>query len=144
MVRITGKSEFLDFGLPKLYCITKESRFLQTQEIMGIKIFHYSGGLNFASKAAFRNLLYRKLGFDPHSLLRKRLRLEESRSSTVESEELMLKCIVLDFSALTYVDPAGVDVLRQLKNVYAQLDIEMYIAACSGKIIIVVVCTINV
>lgn len=106
----------------------------QTQEIPYIKIFHYSGGLSFASKAAFRTVLYRKVGFDPDAVLRKRLKLEESRNSSTESEELLTRCVILDFSALTYVDPSGVQQLRQLKSDYGQLNIELYIAGCSGPV----------
>lgn len=108
-------------------------KWFQTQEVPHIKIFHYSGGLSFASKAAFKTVLYRKIGFDPDSVLRKRLRLEESNCST-ESEELLTRCIILDFSALTYVDPSGVQFLRQLKSDYNQLNIELYIAGCSGPV----------
>lgn len=76
-------------------------------------------------------MLYRKVGFDPDSVLRRRLKLEESHT---ESEELLTRCIVLDFSALTYVDPSGVQLLRQLKSDYGQLNIELYIAGCSGPV----------
>lgn len=34
----------------------------QALEIPAIKIFHYCGGLNFASKNVFRSTLYRKVG----------------------------------------------------------------------------------
>lgn len=105
----------------------------QTEEILGIKIFHYSGGLSFASKDAFRQLLFRRVGFDPNSVLRKRLSLEDSRSSSSEGE-LLIRCIILDLTALTYVDPSGVKTLRQLKSDYSQLDVEMYIAGCSGPV----------
>lgn len=109
----------------------------KAKEIPEIKIFRYSGGLSFASRAAFRELLNRKMGFDPQSVLRRRAKLEESsfaNSSTSDSfDELMTKCIVLDFAALTFVDPAGVELLRQLQADYAKLGVVLFIASCSGQ-----------
>jgi solute carrier family 26 protein len=112
-------------------------RYKKAQEIPGIKIFRYSGGLSFASRAAFKDLLSRKIGFEPTSLLRKRTRLEESASRSVSDDydDLLTRCIILDFSALTFVDPSGVDQLRQLQSDYAKLDIALYIAACSGTFV---------
>ncbi|EFA05376.1 prestin isoform X2 [Tribolium castaneum] len=112
-------------------------RYKKAQEIQGVKIFRYSGGLSFASRSAFKELLNRKIGFDPASVLRKRARLEESpsRSTTVtEDFDLLTRCVILDFASLTFVDPSGVDLLRQLQSDYAKLDIKLYIAACSGPV----------
>ena len=51
-----------------------------------------------------------------------------------ETGELVTKCVVVDFSALTYIDPSGVELMRQLTNEYEQLDVAFYIACCSGKV----------
>ncbi|XP_044260385.1 prestin-like isoform X2 [Tribolium madens] len=112
-------------------------RYKKAQEIPGVKIFRYSGGLSFASRSAFKELLSRKIGFDPASVLRKRARLEEAPSTSTtctEDFDLLTRCIILDFAALTFVDPSGVDLLRQLQSDYAKLDIALYIAACSGPV----------
>ncbi|RZC35028.1 Sulfate transp and/or STAS domain containing protein, partial [Asbolus verrucosus] len=110
-------------------------RYKKAQEIPNIKIFRYSGGLSFASRTAFKELLTKKLGFDPASVLRKRIKMEESGSRSISEDlDLLTKCVILDFSALTFVDPSGVDQLRQLQSDYAKLDIAMYIAACSGPV----------
>lgn len=106
-------------------------------EIEGIKIFRYAGGLSFASRTSFKELLFKRIGFDPANLLRKRTKMEESAStpltSTISSEmELLVKCIILDFGAVTFVDPAGVNLLRLLQGDFAKLEIVMYIANCSG------------
>ena len=47
--------------------------------------------------------------------------------------ELLLRCVILDFSAVTFVDPSAVDVLRQLQSDLAKLDVVVYFAACSGE-----------
>lgn len=48
---------------------------LQTVQIPGIKIFHYCGGVNFASRKFFQSELYRLIGFQPQKELALRKRL---------------------------------------------------------------------
>ncbi|KAK5638842.1 hypothetical protein RI129_013137 [Pyrocoelia pectoralis] len=105
------------------------------QEMNGIKIFHYSGSLNFASKGAFKSMLFKRTGFEPLKLLTmKKKDLELTEDSKSEREELLTKYIILDFAALTYIDPSGVETLRSLIDDYRQVDVEMYISSCSGTI----------
>lgn len=121
-------------------------RYKAAEEISGIRIFRYTGGLSFASRASFKDLLNRKIGFDPQSLLRKRLRMESSTpTSEASTEEIgfLPKCVILDFSALTFIDPSGVDLLRQIQSDYDKLDIKMYITSCSGKSYFVIMCMIT-
>lgn len=96
-----------------------------------MKIFHYSGGLSFASRGSFKDLLIRKTKLDAAAVLRKRVKLADK--GLEDGDELLTKCIVLDFSCLTFVDPAGVDFLRSMQADYAKLGVSMYIAGCSGK-----------
>lgn len=67
-------------------------------------------------------------------MLRKRISLEDSRASSSDAEDLVTRCVILDFTSLTYIDPSGVNLLRQLKADYGELDVGMYIAGCSGKL----------
>ncbi|KAJ8926282.1 hypothetical protein NQ314_021359 [Rhamnusium bicolor] len=106
-------------------------RYRGAHEIEGIKIFHYSGGLSFASRASFKDLLVRKTGFDATAVLRKRVKLQEKG---IQGEELLTKCLLLDFSCLTFIDPAGVDFLRALQADCSKLNVTMYIAGCSGPV----------
>jgi hypothetical protein len=43
--------------------------FFQSREVPGIKIFHYCGGLNFATRSHFKNELYRLVGINPQAEL---------------------------------------------------------------------------
>ncbi|CAG9821141.1 unnamed protein product [Phaedon cochleariae] len=107
-------------------------RYKGAKEIDGVKIFHYSGGLSFASRSSFKDLLVRKTGLDAAEILRKRAKLAEKEFQN--DEEFLTKCIMLDFSSLTFVDPSGVDFLRGLQADYAKLNISMYITGCSGPV----------
>lgn len=43
----------------------------------GLKIIHFVGGLNFASRDSFKELFVQKIGMDPAAVLRKRTKLRE-------------------------------------------------------------------
>lgn len=49
----------------------------QTTEVPGLKIIHFVGGLNFASRDSFKDLFVQKIGMDPAAVLRKRTKLRE-------------------------------------------------------------------
>lgn len=49
----------------------------QTTEVPGLKIIHFVGGLNFASRDSFKELFVQKIGMDPAAILRKRTKLRE-------------------------------------------------------------------
>ncbi|CAG9861405.1 unnamed protein product [Phyllotreta striolata] len=113
-----------------LYLDTK--RYKGAKEIDGVKIFHYSGGLSFASRSSFKDLLVKKTEIDAAAVLRRRAKLLEK--DIQEDEQFLVKCIILDFSSLTFVDPSGVDTLRGLQADYKQLNILMLISGCSGPV----------
>ncbi|KAJ8960678.1 hypothetical protein NQ317_012329 [Molorchus minor] len=112
-------------------------RYKAAREIDGIKIFHYSGGLSFASATSFKQLLVRKTGFDAAAVLRRRVKMQEKGRQ--DDEEFLTKCLMLDFSGLTFVDPTGVEFLRNLQADYEKLGISMYVAGCSGPVFEVMV-----
>ncbi|CAH0548531.1 unnamed protein product [Brassicogethes aeneus] len=105
-------------------------RYKAAQEIDGIKIFHYSGGLNFASRTSFKNLINKKVGFDPQEILTKKSR------DIIDGQEISLitKWVMLDFSCLSYIDPSGVELLRQLQSDYKKLNITLYLVNLSGPV----------
>lgn len=45
--------------------------------------------------------------------------------------KVSVKCIIIDLSALTFIDPQGVHTLSEIKEDLELLEIQMYIAACS-------------
>lgn len=45
-----------------------------------------------------------------------------------------IKCLILDFSALSYVDPSGISTLKVIAQDFRKIDIPIYIAGCSGKL----------
>lgn len=58
--------------------------------------------------------------------------ITKRKEDHIIEEELLVKCIILDFSAVTYIDPAGTRLLSDLASEYKELNIALYIANCSG------------
>lgn len=102
-----------------------------------MKIFHYCGGLNFASRTMFKSELSKRLGFDPKKIITTRKRRESLSKTPVaasEVENLSLKCLVIDMSALNYIDPAGVEQLRTIAVEFQAVGAEVYLASASGPV----------
>ncbi|XP_048515774.1 prestin-like isoform X2 [Athalia rosae] len=150
-------------------------RYRGTVEVPGIRMLHYCGGLNFASRQLFRNEVYKIAGVVPQQELIKRNGLQATeRAARNEGEKkertgergavrrsaarrrnhrsqsqrrehtsiLMpdirknteLRVLVLDLSALVYVDPAGVEMLRHLVDEFLKINVTVHITGCSGPV----------
>lgn len=46
-----------------------------------------------------------------------------------------MKCLILDFTALSYVDPSGIVMLKSIGEEFKNIQIPIYVAGCSGKIL---------
>nr|CAD7577435.1 unnamed protein product [Timema californicum] len=132
------------------------NRYKGTHEVQNIKIFHYCGGLNFATRDHFKSELFRLIGLNPQKQL---LRIKKDLKKKVASEKKYLKtgvvnvsyvgdeqtqlnntdtcpgknmrCLILDFSALSYIDPSGVNMLRILGEEFSKIDIPVYVSGSS-------------
>ncbi|XP_024868943.1 solute carrier family 26 member 10-like isoform X2 [Temnothorax curvispinosus] len=112
----------------ELYLDTK--RYKGTVEIPGIRIFHYSGSLNFASKQYFREEVYKIAELVPQKELKKRL--QAARNGIATEEIKKLRILILDFTALSHIDLAGANVLRNIVDEYCSIEVSVYIAGCFG------------
>ena len=109
-------------------------RFEKALEIPFVKMFRYSGSINFATKASFRNRLCNKLGIN----LLKELKNVDKRTGKSMGKDfvsnLFFKHLILDFSALSSIDPSSVNMLTTLINDFNKLNVKVSIAGCSSKI----------
>ncbi|XP_011695712.1 PREDICTED: solute carrier family 26 member 10-like isoform X4 [Wasmannia auropunctata] len=115
----------------ELYLDTK--RYKGTVEIPGIKIFHYSGSLNFASKQYFREEVYKVAGLVPQKELK--IRQQAACNGNAAEEIKKLRILILDFTALSHIDLAGANILRNIVDEYCGVQVSIYITGCSGKYI---------
>ncbi|PSN53077.1 hypothetical protein C0J52_09156 [Blattella germanica] len=135
--------------LPNLDIYLDCKRYKEAREIPGIKIFHYGGGLNFATRSHFRNQVFELVGVNPQKELARRKKLEKRAKNTAwanSDQEAKVQCIILDFSALSYIDPSGVNTLKLLNTAFTKIDIIFYLAGISGKCIhtsIIIYLTLN-
>lgn len=108
-------------------------RFQKAIEIPFLKIFHYSGSINFATKASFRNRLCNKLGVN---LLKEMKHADHKRCERAKPfhSNLNFKHLVLDFSALSSIDPSSVVMLTTLITDFNKLNIKVSVAGCSSNI----------
>ncbi|XP_070157196.1 prestin isoform X2 [Polyergus mexicanus] len=107
-------------------------RYKGTVEIPGIKIFHYSGSLNFASRQYFREEVYKIAELMPRKELNRRLKV--SCYGTAAEEIKKLRILILDFTALSHVDLAGANAMRNIVNEYSDIGVSVYITGCSGPV----------
>lgn len=109
-------------------------RFEKAIEIPSVKMFRYSGSINFATKASFRNRLCDKLGIN----LLKELKYADKRSEkpigNAFCSKIFFNHLVLDFSGLSSIDPSSVNMLTTLINDFTKLSVKVSIAGCSSKI----------
>ncbi|XP_011160302.2 solute carrier family 26 member 10 isoform X2 [Solenopsis invicta] len=114
----------------ELYLDSK--RYKGTVEIPGIKIFHYSGTLNFASKQYFREEVYKVAELVPQKELKRRL--QAACNGTTAEEIKKLRILILDFTALSHIDLAGANALRNIVDEYCSIDVSIYITGCFGPV----------
>lgn len=48
---------------------------------------------------------------------------------------MQLRILILDFTALSHVDLAGVNAMRNIVDEYCDIGVSVYITGCSGKYI---------
>jgi solute carrier family 26, other len=109
-------------------------RFEKAKEVPLKKIFHYSGGINFATKTSFRNRLCRKLGIDLLEELKNADRKDVKPKGKTFSSNLNFQHLILDFSGLSFIDPSSVNMLENVIRDFIKLNVQVSIAGCSTKI----------
>lgn len=110
------------------------ARFEKAIEIPFVKIFHYSGSINFATKASFKNRLCNVLGINLLKELKHAGKRSESSKGKTFITNINFKHLVLDFSALSFIDPSSVNMLTALIKDFNKLSVNVSIVGCSTKI----------
>ncbi|XP_011313736.1 sulfate transporter isoform X3 [Fopius arisanus] len=109
------------------------TRYKSIIELQGIKIFHYCGGLNFANANHFKSQVFSLVGVIPQKVLKIRAKRAKNGLQVYQEQE-DLNCVIMDMSALSYVDPSGIKMLHAIADDFSTVDIEIYIAGCSAPV----------
>lgn len=80
----------------------------------------------------FKSELYKLIELDPAAEIRKQSENEGKQSKSFDLRK-QLKCLIIDFSALSYIDPSGVSTLKQIIADFNKLNINVYISGASCK-----------
>ena len=109
-----------------LYIDIKTHR--EVMQVPNIKIFHYCGSINFASRAGFKKDLFGAIGVDCRAI--RRASLCESTSENRGFGQGMTT-LILDLSAVAHLDNAGCKTLSEIKNEMKLLGVNFLLASAS-------------
>ncbi|XP_077301862.1 solute carrier family 26 member prestin isoform X2 [Arctopsyche grandis] len=118
------------------------NRYKAALEIPGIKIFHYCGGLNFASKSGFKDSLFRKINFSAEcksNLISENNLLKKENGKDLASFEFTqndnrLQFLIMDLTGMCYVDASGVGMLRSVSKDVEKFGVQTLLARANGPI----------
>ncbi|XP_041365139.1 sulfate transporter-like [Gigantopelta aegis] len=97
------------------------------KELNGVKILYFNTQLFFASVDRFKSELFKKT-FNP-------LNFEIGRG--INDNETCIHHIIIDCSAMTYIDTAGVNVLKMVIKQFKRAGTEVFLANCCRCMLIV-------
>ncbi|XP_041367367.1 solute carrier family 26 member 6-like [Gigantopelta aegis] len=111
------------------------------KELKGIKIFYFNTTLFFASVERFKSQLFQKT-FNPlHFEMGKCIIVDGSNgktmSNSVNEDKNWIHHIIIDCSAMTYIDTAGVNVLKMVITQYRRAGTEVCLANCCRSMLVV-------
>ncbi|CAH1641111.1 unnamed protein product [Spodoptera littoralis] len=113
-------------------------RYRAAEELPGIKIFHYCGGLNFATKNLFQKKLFLKIGYmKPAEVAHD----EDNNLTKSESYEWdpnlsnRVQCVIIDVTALSYVDGPGIKSLVAAQKELVTNNITVLLAGANGPVL---------
>ncbi|XP_072520096.1 sulfate transporter [Salminus brasiliensis] len=117
----------------------------------GVAVFRYEAPIYYANQTLFKKSLYRNVGLDPvkERARRKKLEKQKRKQGTLEdaakqdhevSTNIFLQqgpafhTLVIDCSAVLFLDTAGVGALKEVHKDYRELGVRLLLAQCNTSI----------
>lgn len=94
-----------------------------------MKIFHFSGCLNFASREKFKDTLYWMVNFNPVATDD----LDEEHPTRFYSDDVV-ESVILDLSCVTYVDASGAETMHSAVKEMKSSNIEVLVVTASSLV----------
>lgn len=118
-------------------------RGLQTQA--GVAVFRYEAPIYYANQSLFKKSLYKCVGVDPVKEKTRRNKMKKKNQQREEAEEVeagaglmksprSLRSLVIDCSAVMFLDTAGVNAVKEVHKDYGELGIKVALAQCSASV----------
>ncbi|KAK9518476.1 hypothetical protein VZT92_023782 [Zoarces viviparus] len=126
-----------------------------------VAVFRYGAPIYYANQSMFRKSLYKCVGLDP--VKRKTQRMKFKKNNQQQEEEVArvpnmksesdgkeegatvtlmlhkkprsLRSVVIDCSAVLFLDTAGVNALKEVRKDYAELGIKVVLAQCNTSVL---------
>lgn len=118
-----------------------------------VAVFRFEAPIYYANQSMFRKSLYKRVGLDPvkekTQLMKFKKKREEGgvpqKHDEVEAEGTvtlmldhkprLLRSLVIDCSAVLFLDTAGVNALKEVRKDYAELGVTVVLAQCSTSVL---------
>ncbi|TSK28130.1 Sulfate transporter [Bagarius yarrelli] len=108
----------------------------------GVAVFRYEAPIYYANQSLFKKSLYRSVGLDPHKEKARRKKLEKQMmkkkgdsEATTNVPLASFHTLILDCSAVLFLDTAGVSALKEVRKDYKELAVRLLLAQCSSSVI---------
>lgn len=122
-------------------------RGLQTSP--GVVVCRYAAPIYYANQSLFKSSLYRRAGLDPVREKAQRLKLEKKSKQqadvsggpeggaavTLMTSPRPFHALVIDCSAVLFLDTAGVAALKEVRKDYGAVGIQVVLAQCSPAVL---------
>ncbi|XP_056899465.1 sulfate transporter [Takifugu flavidus] len=129
-------------------------RGLQTHP--GVLVFRYAAPIYYANQSLFKRSLYRRAGLDPLQEKAQRLKFQKKKKAAADlagAPNVSLKddeggaavtlmtpprsfhSLVIDCSAVLFVDTAGVTALKEVRKDYAAVGVKVVLAQCNPSVL---------
>ncbi|XP_055378529.1 prestin isoform X2 [Condylostylus longicornis] len=99
-------------------------------EPAGIKIFHYSGSLNFATMSGYKKCLFKSIKVNSTQIRRNSMLGPTERDNFLPS----FQTLVIDLAAVGHLDVAGCHVLTDVLKEMELIGVRLYLAAPSDRV----------
>jgi len=111
-------------------------KFQKAIEIPNVKIVQYSGTINYATKASFRNQLCEILKINLLKEMKQReMSIDNKKGKqSIPSSSISFNHIIIDFGPLTNIDSSSIKMLTETINDFLKLNIKISISSCTTKI----------
>ncbi|KAK7895580.1 hypothetical protein WMY93_020905 [Mugilogobius chulae] len=113
-----------------------------------VHVLRYQAPLYYANKDAFLRAVYKRVGVEPFlELTRRRKQQKKSKTSSnanktngdvsigLMENQLDFHSIVLDCSAMPFIDSSGMVTLKSLVKEYEDVGVRVYVCACNTSVI---------
>ncbi|KAF7228686.1 sulfate transporter [Nothobranchius furzeri] len=157
----TQKAQVLELGRPQVrdhYEHLLSYRGLQTHP--GVAVFRYEAPIYYANQSLFKKSLYKSVGFNPVREKIQHLKFKKSKQQEIqdtpkvksgekphkendaavtltfdEKPSRNLRSLVIDCSAVLFLDTAGVNALKEIRKDYKEFEVEIVLAQCNTSVL---------